>query len=212
LVAFQRAVAFLVGRARGAQRPGLHGRRLAVVLIVELGPVADRRDAVCPVERDVFLRVRPGRGCRTYKANCTGSQQHCCGDGPKWSHRLLLDALNPTMSEAVTAPVAAFSPDENNTGRFDLVRVRPRRRGAYAAGSTFEINHEPLTFVSVIRTALGVINGCGLSLPVVVSLRNASTTAESGPSSDTAARTTAAVCTRCFCCTVGMTISLVNLS
>jgi hypothetical protein len=28
--------------------------------------------------------------------------------------------LNPTMSEPVTAPVAAFSPDENNTGTFDL--------------------------------------------------------------------------------------------
>ena len=127
-------------------------------------------------------------------ANRTGSQQHCCGDRPKWSHRLLLDALNPTVSEPVTAPER----------RSRLLRITPLRStwygfdredsSAYTTGSNFEISHEPPTFVSVIRTLLGVISGCGLSLLIVASFRNTSTTAEFGSSSDTAALTTEAVC------------------
>src|ERR1700743_1963363 len=105
----------------------------------------------------------------------------------------------------LSTPVAAFACDENSTGAIGAVRVHPN-------GFNLEISQEPLTFVSVIRTLLGVFRGSRLSLLVVVSLRNTSTTAEGGCSSDSAARITVAVWVKCFSLTVGMTTFLVNLS
>src|SRR3984885_4119223 len=97
-----------------------------------------------------------------------------------WSFRLNAScaprrAVTDDAHATLSTPVAAFSCDENSTGAIGAVRVHP-------IGSNLEISQEPSTFVSVIRTPLGVFRGSRLSLLVVVSLRNTRTTAKCGRS------------------------------
>ena len=67
-----------------------------------------------------------------------------------------------------------------------------------------------LIFFRPTFTALAANEPSGFSLLVVVWLMNTSTTAESGCSSDTAARTTAAEVLTDFCFAAGVTICSVN--
>src|SRR5882757_4144476 len=77
-------------------------------------------------------------------------------------------------------------------------------------GSKAEINQAPLSLVNATFTALPLNDPSGLSLLVVVWLRNTKTTAESGFNSDTAALTTTAEVLTCFCLAAGDTMSCVN--
>jgi hypothetical protein len=67
----------------------------------------------------------------------------------------------------VSASVAAFSRDENNTGAPGREPIEQNGSG-HDSGSNFEMSQESLTFVNVTRAALAVVCGCGFSLLVAV--------------------------------------------